>query len=581
VTRWLVRGSALVLFLFGILTVISNVTFAEPPIRNARLFKQGGREFQNNAPQLQSDQPGYTLLYSFSSDPADNTYVASFTPDVAEIYAWATIVEENGAETSEFEVEVQFLAPDGTPIDSQWYGSDDGTVTSYPADADTFGDENVARRFIPIAGTPNAERTGQWTVNFMVDGKLISAGNFSLADASDIDQSETAGNAQQALIDRGYEVIEFTELEGENGNPFAFVIMLPASQDLYSSDTTQQIVDGFAALRQTFPDSGTLYVFLRYNPRYEVAYWADPFDVDQYIEDNDFGKFSSTISVDVYDNEAGEYLGTASKDFINKNFGAGNYADPLNPPLAKNSNTIGSLRVSVSPSELPADGASKAIVSVEVFNKKNQPVPDAEIEFTVSGSGEGVVRPRVTSTDENGQADAVFTVGRTNGSVTITATSGGVSGVGVITTGTGSADQPADNVIAFLNAQGYNATRAGFIDEAKTQAAVLVDMGEGFNINQITGPIVYGMTALRTNYPDATTLVVVIPYGENLLMFPAGATAYDSFFAAVGAAQNDAEKQTAYNNFLTQVFGQAAYVDREGNRISNFKDFYNKNFTGG
>jgi hypothetical protein len=237
--------------------------------------------------------------------------------------------------------------------------------------------------------------------------------------------------------------------------------------------------------------------------------------------------------------------------------------------------------VTVSPSQLPADGASKAIVSVEVFDKRNQPVPDAEIEFTVGGSGEGVVRPRVTSTDENGQADAVFTVGRTNGSVTITATSGGISGVGVITTGSGSTDQPADNVIAFLNAQGYNASRAGYLDQAKTQVAVLVNLGDSFNINQVTGPIVYGMTALRTNYPDATTLVVVIPYGENLLMFPAASTAYDSFFTAVGAAQTAADKQTAYTNFLTQVFADSAYVDRNGNRISTFKDFYNKNFTGG
>lgn len=580
-TRWLLRGAVLMLSLLGVIAVVAGVTYAEPPIRSARIGRDTGREIKNNFPQLQSDKPGYTLLYSFSSVSDDNTYVASFAPDVPEIYAWATIVEENGAAEKQFDVEIQFLAPDGTPVESEWYGDDTGSVTTYPADADTFGDENVARRVIPVAGTPNANLTGQWTVNFSVGGKLVSSGNFSLADASDIDQSDTAGSAQQALQDRGYEVIEFTELEGQSGNLFAFVIMFPVSKDLYSSDTTQQIVDGLAALRQTFPDSGTLYTFLRYDDRYEIAYWADAVDVDTYLKDNDFRAFAQLISVDVYDNQKGEYLGSASQDFIDKNFGAGNYSSPANPPLSKNSNTIGSIRVSVSPSELPADGASKAIVSVEVFNKKNEPIENAEIEFETSGSGEGTVRPRVTSTDENGQADAVFTAGRTNGSVTITAKSGGITGAGVITLGTGSSDQPADNVIAFLSAQGLNATRVGYLDQAKSRVGVLVDLGESYNINQVTAPIIYGMTALRINYPDAQTLVVVVPYGQNLLMFPATAAQYDSFFQAISAAQTDDAKRAASSAFLTQVYTGAQYVDRNGNKISNFKDFYDKNFTGG
>lgn len=580
-TRWLLRGAVLVLALLGVTAVVSGITFAEPPVRAKRIGQDNGREFANNAPLLQSDKPGYTLLYSFSSVPDDNTYIASFTPDVPEIYAWTTIVQENGApEKTVDDVEVQFLAPDGTPVESEWYDSDDDTVVTYPADADTFGDDNVARRVIQVAGTPNADLTGQWTVNFSIGGRLIVSGNFSLADASDIDQSDAAAGAQQALEDRGYEIIEFSELEGDNGAPFAFVIMYPISQDLYSSDTTQQIVDGLAALRQTFPDSGTLYTFLRYDSRYEVAYWADALDVDQYLEDNDFRAFSQVVSVDVYDNEEGKYLGSASTDFIEKNFGAGNYSSPANPPLSKSSNSVGSIRVSVSPSELPADGTSKAIVSVKVFNKRNEPINDAEIEFETSGSGEGVVRPRVTSTDENGEADAVFTAGSTNGSVTITAKVGGITGAGTITLGTGSADQPADNVIALLNAQGYNATRVSLLDEAKTQVGVLVNLGENYNINQVTGPIIYGMTALRINYPNVSTLVVIVPYGQNLLMFPASAADYDSYFQAITAAQSDDEKRAASSNFLTRVYAAAQYVDRNGNKLSTFKDFYDKNFTG-
>lgn len=579
--RWLVRGAICTFALLCAFLLISNAAYAEPPIGSARLSKERGREFQNDAPRLQSSSPGYTLLYSFSSDPQDNTYVASFTPDVQAIYAWATIVEENGAAQKQFTVETQFISPDGTPVDSEWYENDTGTVTTYPADADTFGDDNVARKFIQVAGTPNAQLTGQWTVNFRVGGKLIATGNFTLEDAIDISQDDSAANAQQALEDAGYQVLEFNQLEGKNGNVFAFVIMSPINRDLYSAETTQQIVDGLAALRQTFPDSGTLYTFLRYDPRYEVAYWADALDVDDYLKSNDFGAFSKVISVDVYDNQEGKYLGKNAKDFIDKNFGAGTYQNPPAPPLSKSTNRIGSLRVTVSPSTLPADGTSKAIVTATVYDKKNQPVPDAEVQFEVAGSADGTVRPRVTSTDENGQADAVFTAGKTNGSVTITASSGGATGSGVVTVGQGSADPAADGVIGQLSAHGYNATKAGFIDDAKTQAAVLIDLGSSYDINAVSAPIIYGMTALRMNYPDAKTLVVIIPYQNNLLMFPATTAEYDSLSGAISKATSDTEKQAAFQSFLKTVFGKAAYVDRNGNTISTFKDFVNKNFLGG
>lgn len=578
--RWLLRSAAVLVALVSAVTVFSNVSRAEPPIRNAHIATQGAREYQNNSPHLQSSSPGYTLLYSFSSDPKDNTYVATFTPDVPAVYAWATIVEENGAAQKEFTVETEFIAPDGTPVDSQWYAGDTGTVTTYPADSNTFADKNVARKFIKVAGV-NDKLLGQWTVNYRVGGRLIASGNFTLTDATDIGQSDNAGTAEQALTDAGYEVIEFVETKGKTGNLFAYTIMLPVSQDLYSSEATQQIVDGLAALRQAFPDSGMLYVFLRYSQRYEIAYFADPVDVDQYLKDNDFSAFARNITVDVYDNETNSYLGKSSKDFINKNFGAGTYQNPPNPPLSKHSNTTGSVRVSVSPSQLPADGTSKAIVTVQIYDKKNQPINNAEIEFQVSGSGEGSIRPRVTSSDENGEADAVFTAGKKDGSVTITATSGGVTGSGVVTIGNGSSDQPSDNVIAFLQGLGVNATKAGYVDTAKTTVAVLVDLGDNFKINDVTTPIIYGMTALRLNYPTATTLVVMIPYQTNVLMFPATSAEYDKLTADLNAAQDQTAKQTAFTNFLTLVFGKSVYVDRNGKPISSFKDFYNKNFMGG
>ena len=580
-TRWIWRGTLIALAFLGAFGFVSNVTHAEPPVRSARAARSDGREAQNQTPQVQQSSAGYTLLYSFSSDPKDNTYVATFTPDAQAIYAWATIVEEGGAVEKQFTVDTQFIAPDGSPVDSQWYGSDTGTLTTYPSDAKSFSDKNVARKFINVAGTPNAGLVGQWTVNYSVGGKIIASGNFTISDAKDIGQSDVAGGAEQSLKDAGYEVSEFAEYKGKSGNLFAVTVMMPASKDLYSSQTTQQIVDGLVALRQSFPDSKTLYVFLHYSDRYEIAYFAEPEAVDAYIKSNDSNALASELGYDVWDLETQSYLGKSSKDFITKNFGAGTYASPPNPPLSKSSNTVGSIRVVVSPSSLPADGTSKAIVTVTVYDKRNQPVPNAEVNFDVSGSGEGSMRPRVTSTDDNGQADAVFTVGKKNGAVTITATAGGVSGTGVVTLGAGSQDPAADNVIAYLSAQGYKALKAGYADASKTVAGVVIDLGSSYTINQVTGPIIYGMTALRINYPDAKTLVVFIPYQENMLVFPAATTDFDSLLKALAAAKTEDDKKLAFQDFLSIVFAKASYVDRNGKPISTFKDFYNKNFTGG
>jgi hypothetical protein len=66
-----------------------------------------------------------------------------------------------------------------------------------------------------------------------------------------------------------------------------------------------------------------------------------------------------------------------------------------------------------------------------------------------------------------------------------------------------------------------------------------------------------------------------------MLVFPATTTEYDTMLKALGAAKTEDDKKTAFQNFLSVVFAKASYVDRNGKPISNFKDFYNKNFTGG
>lgn len=578
-TRWIGRSAAMLVTLLSVALLVSPPALAEPPVHGKRVSFAGAGQ-AHNIPLSQGSGTGYTLHYGFSSDPTDNTYNATFSPDVSQIVAWLTVTADGGADEDQFTFEVDFIAPDGSPVDSQWYENDTGTVTTYPDEQDTFGDANVARKYIDVAGTPNAQLTGQWTVNISAAGKLVASVNFTLEDQAAVSQSETAANAQQKLVDAGYDVIEFSELKGNSGNLFAFTIMTPVSQDLYSSATTQQIVDGLAALRQSFPNSVKLYTFLRYDPRYEVAYFAEAEDVQSYLDSNDFDTFADTIGIDVYDNETGEYLGESSKDFIKKNFGAGNYQNPPNPPLSKTSTNIGSVRLTISPTSLPADGTSKAVVSVEVFDKRNQLLPNVEVTFELSGSGEGAIRPRVTSTDETGKADAVFTAGKKNGTVTITATAGGVSGAGVITLGSGSTDQAQDNVITFLSGKGLQATEAGFMDADKTTAGVLIDLGSSYNVNQLVPPIVYGMAALRIEYSDAKNLVVLVPYKNNLIYLPATAQEYDTYSRALVDAATTADKDKVHQNFVLQVMNNGSYIDRQGKRISTFKDFYNQNFTG-
>ncbi len=73
----------------------------------------------------------------------------------------------------------------------------------------------------------------------------------------------------------------------------------------------------------------------------------------------------------------------------------------------------------------------------------------------------------------------------------------------------------------------------------------------------------------------------MIPYQGNYLIFPASTSDYDALGEALGAAQDQSAKQSAFNTFLSKVYADAVYVDKNGNQISSFKDFFNKNFTGG
>lgn len=542
-------------------------TLAEPPV-----------DRYSSAPI--ASEPGYTLHYSFSSDPTNSAYVASFTPDVKAIYAWGTLSADNGAPQKQAKVDIQFYAPDGTPVDSKWYGQDTGTVTSYPAGSASFGPQNVARRQLDVAGTDNARRTGQWAVTFSQDGKLVSTGNFTLAGATELGASDVASDTKQTLTDAGYEVLDYTEATTDEGKRIAIVIMDPISKDLYSSDTSQQVVDGFAALRTGAPQAEDLLVFLATDPRYEILYYVAASDFDAYLQSNDFNGLADKIGINVYDKENDEYLGSGALDYIDKNFGAGSAKPPGNAPLSKVTN-VGSVRMEISPTSLPADGKSSAQVKVTVYDKRNKPLPDAEVSFEVTGSGDGSIRPRVTSTNADGVADATFTAGKQNGAVTIAANVNGNTGTGNITIGSGSGDDVQDSVISFIAAHGYTAVRAGYIDNTKKAAAVIVDLGSTYDINDVGPPILYGLIALRAYYPEASTLAVMIPYQEDYIVFPSSTDDYDQFKKDIEAATTEPDKRKVIDDYLGVIYGQSDVIDAEGNVKSSYKDFYNKHFGGG
>ncbi len=523
---------------------------------------------------------GYTLHYTFSADPKDNTFVASFTPDVKTIYGWATVTANNGAPEKQFKVDIKFVAPNGQSVSANWYGSDTGTVTTYPDTASAFGDVNVARRELPIAGTSNAKLTGQWTVNFYADGKPVVSGNFTLAGSNDLAANDSSARARADLTAADYTVTDFGQEKSKDGKTLiAFVNMKMQSTDIYSSETSQQTLDGFLALRRAFPQADQLLDILEYSDRYDIVFFAEGEDVDAYIQSKDYARFSPKVGINVFDKQQGAYLGSDTSDFVNKNFGAGSTQPPTNFLVSKQSGA-GSVRVEITPSELPADSKSTADVTVTVYDKRNNPIANAKVDYAICGTARGAtINYPLSGTDEKGQTALTLKAGSRRGSVTVTATVSETIGAGTITIGGGSDDPAGDDAEAYLCSRGYKPVAIGFSDKQKTQAEVDIELKSDFKPNQIGGPVLFGLTALRQYYPNATDLYVVIPYQSNYLVFSAAAAEFDAFEAKL----KDADATTTVNtiqNYVSEVVNRGQYVDSRGNVINSFGDFMNKKFGG-
>ncbi|MCX7840779.1 MAG: Ig-like domain-containing protein, partial [Anaerolineae bacterium] len=337
-------------------------------------------------PTPATEKTGYTLIASLSADPKNSDYAASFSPEVSAIYAWAFIVAEGGAAEKQFLVDIQFTSPMGSKADSKWYSGDTGKVTSMPRasyDAGKWEAKNVTRRQLDIAGTGNADLTGQWTVTFSVSGKVVHTENFTLATTEEITAFTKEEAAKKELEDKGYKVTRFATLTWDDGTVVASVRMPMVSNNMYSSETSQQLVDGFTADRKGFPNATMLIVTLEYTERYWIRFDLKATDWDAYVKTKDFNKFVAALYYYIWDTVKQDFVSkTEAKDFINKNFGAG----PRQPPsgVTPKKGTVGSVRVQVSPSTLSADGTSTAQVTAMVYDKQNKPAPDTTLTFAVS-----------------------------------------------------------------------------------------------------------------------------------------------------------------------------------------------------
>lgn len=95
--------------------------------------------------------------------------------------------------------------------------------------------------------------------------------------------------------------------------------------------------------------------------------------------------------------------------------------DFIEPPVTA------TLRVSVEPDFLPADGGAEATVRALALDDAGSPMPDGTpVTFGVE-NGDGTVFPPVVAT-ENGFAEATYVAGRTPGTVVVRASAGGIEG---------------------------------------------------------------------------------------------------------------------------------------------------------
>jgi hypothetical protein len=377
------------------------------------------------------------------------------------------------------------------------------------------------------------------------------------------------------LEKQGYTVVDIADGETDKGESYAAVIMDWESKGLWTSETFTQAWHGFYALRGGYPDAKILVPILVYNEQYEVVFRAYAADWDKYQKSQDWNTFARKLFIGIWDNEAGAFLESKPlKDFVNKEWGPAPKKLPEPKPLPGPSSrgvTIKASATQVKPQET-------ADLTITVLDKKNKPVDGADVELSVSGTATGSkVRPRATSTDAKGIAEATFTAGNTEGSAIITAESMDTRGTITIQVGAGKED-PSAKVIAPLEQQGYKVYGAGPTKSDPNTVVVDMDLAgyfvdESGNADPETlTQVAYGFAALADAYPEATFLVVI--------------TRYQSTYGIVWPAKRQdlealVDEKMSAQDFWAGVFSAMAVIDLETGEEVPIKDFIHKNFMGG
>ncbi len=537
------------------------------------------------APASAAPQAGYGAGTMFTTDPEDpDSEATSFITTDKMVVAWLYCRSTEGSPAQGFEIEIEFYTPGGKEYTSEWY--DDGKVTC----SEQITEDSVARKYIEIAGTAAAKELGQWSVKFYVNGKLFKIESFTLAGDK---QQATAGavtDVKAYLEAQGYKVYFAEEGEFSSGGTYAYARMDMASNDLYSSEVSNQIYHAFYALRSVYPKAETLACGLMFSLKYEVVFFAEASDWDAFYGGGSWDNFVKTLQYGIWDRETNKPLsGAEAKNFVTKNFGTGGQWTPPNVTPGKGNPSTGmvsSVKVNIFPDKLPADGQSTADVTVMVYDKDNQPLGNAEVEFTLSGgAATGCrIRPTITATDSNGEAKAIFTAGTTNGTVNVTARVKSATGLAVVTIGTGedkTADPKAQEIIAFLTKYGYKVHGAGYLTDQqgnKTNAvAVVMDMASTAFDDVLGQQLVLGWLVLYQTYPDAQALFVILYYDRYALFF--GTTPAD---LAVAIQAGEVGNQQIVQAFWTKVFTNLIIVDRTtGERVTDTRGFIQKNFARG
>ncbi len=535
----------------------------------------------------QEGEAGYRAGALFTTDPEDsNTEASVFSPDDEAVYAWIFVAGVGGVKDRKFLVDIKFYAPDGLPVASDWYGGDDFWVT---ATNEQVTPESIARKVLPIAGTDAAEKIGQWKVEFYVNRRLFSIENFTLGEgggarqAGESPASPTRFDPVQYLRDQGYTAFDAL-VEGD----VAIALEEMASLDFYSSEISTQLWHTYYALNTAFPDAPKLLADLFYTQRYDlyvvvsakdwIAFYGGKLTWDQFVP---------KLKYVIRDRVTGEPLkDKEATSFIDKNFGAGSPTAPNPTAGGKSVKRASSIKVEASVIELVADGQSQATITATAFDNAGQPLPDVDIDFSLSDESLGKLRPAATATDADGKAAAIFTAGKKFGVVSVRASAGGTSGTVVLALGAAGASQDEPVVVeeknvsaedaakaqvqATLENGGYTVYNVGYLtdEQGKQLDAVFVEMDTASrNLDEVMGEqVALGWVALWQAYPDVGSAWTVLRYDLYLLC-------WGTSMADLEATLNGDLSSEEFSNRVTLVI-----IDSRTGQEVQPDDFANKNF---